>query len=45
MFYIGALCMFFIAMGLMYGEARYLHGRADVIEEIMKLYEKEERNN
>ena len=45
MFYIGALCMFFIAMGLMYGEARYLRGRADVIEEIMKLYEKEERNN
>lgn len=43
MFYIGAICIFFVAMGLMYGEARYMHGRTDLMQEIIEKLEKEER--
>ena len=41
MFYLGAACIFFITMGLMYGEARYAQGREDVVDELIKKYQNE----
>lgn len=43
MFYLGAACIFFITLGVMYGEARYAQGRNDVVEELIEKYTKEER--
>lgn len=43
MFYLGAACIFFITMGLMYGEARYARGREDVVNELIEKYKNETR--
>jgi len=40
-FYIISLSIFFIAMGLMYGEARYAQGRTDVVIELIEKYTNE----
>lgn len=40
-FYIVVLCLFFTTMGLMYGEAKYIKGRTDVVEELIEKYAKE----
>ena len=42
-FYIIGLSMLFITLGLMYGEARYAHGRIDVANELIEKYQNEER--
>ena len=43
MFYLGAACIFFITLGIMYGEARYARGREDVVNELIEKYKNEQR--
>lgn len=41
--YIVGMFIVLITLGLMYGEARYAHGRIDFANELIEKYENEER--